>query len=137
MRTQTTKRYVLGMVSQQRAKVVAIVDDDELIRESLGGLMKAAGFPAVTFASGEEFLNSGEQENTACLIVDIRMQGMSGLELQSKLSKDDRRIPIIFITAHRDENTRMQALRAGAVKFLTKPVDKGVLIDSVRTALNI
>ena len=137
MHTQTTKRYVLGMVSQQRAKVVAIVDDDELIRESLGGLMKAAGFPAVTFASGEEFLNSGEQENTACLIVDIRMQGMSGLELQSKLSKDDRRIPIIFITAHRDENTRMQALRAGAVKFLTKPVDKGVLIDSVRTALNI
>jgi len=125
------------MVSQQRAKVVAIVDDDELIRESLGGLMKAAGFPAVTFASGEEFLNSGEQENTACLIVDIRMQGMSGLELQSKLSKDDRRIPIIFIMAHRDENTRMQALRAGAVKFLTKPVDKGVLIDSVRTALNI
>ena len=125
------------MVSQQRAKVVAIVDDDELIRESLGGLMKAAGFPAVTFASGEEFLNSGEQENTACLIVDIRMQGMSGLELQSKLSKDDRRIPIIFITAHSDENTRMQALRAGAVKFLTKPVDKGVVIDSVRTALNI
>jgi FixJ family two-component response regulator len=137
LHTQTTKRYVLGMVSQQRAKVVAIVDDDELIRESLGGLMKAAGFPAVTFASGEEFLNSGEQENTACLIVDIRMLGMSGLELQSKLNKDDRRIPIIFITAHDDENTRMRALRAGAVKFLTKPVDKGVLIDSVRTALNI
>jgi FixJ family two-component response regulator len=137
LHTQTTKRYVLGMVSQQRAKVVAIVDDDELIRESLGGLMKAAGFPAVTFASGEEFLNSGEQENIACLIVDIRMLGMSGLELQSKLNKDDRRIPIIFITAHGDENTRMQALRAGAVKFLTKPVDKGVLIDSVRTALNI
>ena len=125
------------MVSQQRAKVVGIVDDDELIRESLRGLMKAAGFPAVTFASGEEFLNSGEQENTACLIVDIRMLGMSGLELQSKLNKDDRRIPIIFITAHDDENTRMRALRAGAVKFLTKPVDKGVLIDSVRTALNI
>jgi FixJ family two-component response regulator len=137
LHTQTTKRYVLGMVSQQRAKVVAIVDDDELIRESLGGLMKAAGFPAVTFASGEEFLNSGEQENTVCLIVDIRMRGMSGLELQSKLNKDDRRIPIIFITAHGDENTRLQALRAGAVKFLTKPVDKGVLIDSVRTALNI
>ena len=128
---------MLGMVSQQRAKVVAIVDDDELIRESLRGLMKAAGFPAVTFASGEEFLNSGEQENIACLIVDIRMLGMSGLELQSKLNKDDRRIPIIFITAHDDENTRMRALRAGAVKFLTKPVDKGVLIDSVRTALNI
>ena len=115
----------------------SIVDDDELIRDALHGLMNAAGFPALVFASGEEFLNSGEQENIACLIVDIRMLGMSGLELQSKLNKDDRRIPIIFITAHDDENTRMRALRAGAVKFLTKPVDKGVLIDSVRTALNI
>ncbi|HKV79571.1 MAG TPA: response regulator [Candidatus Sulfotelmatobacter sp.] len=125
------------MVPQQRATVVAIVDDDELIRESLRGLMKAAGLPAVAFESGEEFLNSGEQEHTACLIVDIRMPGMSGLELQSELNKDDRRIPIIFITAHGDEKMRMQALRAGAVKFLTKPLDKGVLLDSVRTALNI
>ena len=116
--------------------MVAIVDDDELIRNALGGLMKAAGFQAVAFASAEEFLNSGEQERTACLIADIRMPGMSGLELQAKLSKDQHKIPIIFITAQGDEKMRMQALRSGAVKFLTKPLDKGVLLDSVRIALD-
>jgi FixJ family two-component response regulator len=98
--------------------------------------MKAAGFPALTFASAEDFLNSGEQENTACLIADIRMPGMSGLELQSRLSKDNLRIPIIFITAQGDEKMRMQALRAGAVEFLAKPFDDDVLLDSVRAALN-
>jgi FixJ family two-component response regulator len=98
--------------------------------------MRAAGFPALAFASGEEFLNSGELERTACLIADIRMPGMSGLELQSELMKDHHRIPIIFITAQGDEKMRMQALRAGAVKFLTKPLDRGVLLDSVRTALD-
>ena len=116
--------------------MVAIVDDDELIRDALQGLMRAAGFPSMAFASGEEFLNSGELERTACLIADIRMPGMSGLELQSELKKDRHRIPIIFITAQGDEKMRMQALRAGAVKFLTKPLDRGVLLDSVRTALD-
>ena len=116
--------------------MVVIVDDDELVRDSLDGLMKAAGLPALTFASAEDFLNSGEQENTACLIADIRMPGMSGLELQSKLSRDDLRIPIIFITAQGDEKMRMQALRAGAVEFLAKPFDDDVLLDSVRAALN-
>ena len=116
--------------------MVAIVDDDELIRDALQGLMRAAGFPSMAFASGEEFLNSGELERTACLIADIRMPGMSGLELQLELKKDHHRIPIIFITAQGDEKMRMQALRAGAVKFLTKPLDRGVLLDSVRTALD-
>ena len=116
--------------------MVAIVDDDEFIRDSLHGLMRAAGFPALTFASGEEFLNSGELDRVACLIADIRMPGMSGLELQSELNKDHHRIPIIFITAQGDEKMRMQALRAGAVKFLTKPLDRGVLLDSVHTALD-
>ena len=116
--------------------MVAIVDDDELIRDALQGLMKEAGFPALAFASGEEFLNSGELERVACLIVDIRMPGMSGLELQSKLNNDRHRIPIIFITAQGDEKMRMQALRAGAVKFLTKPLDRGVLLDSIQTALD-
>ena len=72
------------MASRESRKLVVIVDDDELVRESLIGLMKFAGFPALTFASAEEFLNSGEQEHTACLIADIRMPGMSGLELQSR-----------------------------------------------------
>jgi FixJ family two-component response regulator len=124
------------VASEEKQKVVAIVDDDELLRNALRGLMKAAGFPALAFASAEEFLNSGEQERTACLIADIRMPGMSGLELQAKLNKDHHKIPIIFITAQGDEKMRMQALRSGAVKFLTKPLNNGVLLDSVRTALD-
>lgn len=116
--------------------MVAIVDDDELIRDALHGLMKAAGLHALSFASAEEFLNSGKQQHTACLIADIRMPGMSGLELQSRLNKERHRIPIIFITAQGDEKMRMQALRAGAVEFLSKPFDDEVLLDSVRAALN-
>ena len=124
------------MASGESRKLVVIVDDDELIRDSLNGLMKAAGFPALTFASAEEFLDSGQQEHTACLIADIRMPGMSGLELQSRLSRDNLRIPIIFITAEGDEKMRMQALRAGAVEFLAKPIDDDALLDIVQAALN-
>ena len=124
------------MASKESRRVVVIVDDDELIRDSLSGLMKEAGYPALTFASAEDFLNSGELENTGCLIADIRMPGMSGLELQSRLSRDNLRIPIIFITAQGDEKMRMQALRAGAVEFLAKPFDDDALLDSVRAALN-
>jgi len=116
--------------------LVVIVDDDELMRSALDGLMKQAGFQALAFASAEEFLNSGEQERTACLIADIRMPGMSGLDLQSKLNRDRIRIPIIFITALGDEKMRMQALRAGAVEFLSKPFDDDALLDTVRAALN-
>jgi FixJ family two-component response regulator len=123
-------------MAKESRRLVVIVDDDELVRESLNGLMKAAGFPALTFACAEEFLNSGKQEHTACLIADIRMPGMSGLELQSKLNRDNLRIPIIFITAQGDEKMRMQALRAGAVEFLAKPIDDDALLDSVRAALN-
>lgn len=124
------------MVTDEKPKLVAIVDDDELIRDALGGLMKAAGFSTLAFASAEEFLNSGDQQHTACLIADIRMPGMSGLELQSRLNKGHHRIPIIFITGQGDEKMRMQALRAGAVEFLTKPFDDEVLLESVRAALD-
>jgi FixJ family two-component response regulator len=124
------------MAGKEKAKVVAIIDDDESIRSALQGLMKAVGFPALAFASAEEFLKSGEQRHTACLIADIRLPGISGLELQSKLNRDHQRIPIIFITAHGEEKMRMQALRAGAVEFLMKPFDDEVLLDSVRAALN-
>ena len=124
------------MTSEERSPLVVIVDDDELMRSALDGLMKQAGVQALTFASAEEFLNSGEQERTACLIADIRMPGMSGLDLQSKLNRDRIRIPIIFITALGDEKMRMQALRAGAVEFLSKPFDVDALLDTVRAALN-
>jgi FixJ family two-component response regulator len=123
------------MISMKEPKVVAIVDDDELVRGALSGLMKLSGFPALAFASAEEYLNSGEQERTGCLIADIRMPGMSGLDLQSKLLEEHYRFPIIFVTAQGDEKMRMQALRAGAVEFLSKPFDDGVLLDCVRAAL--
>jgi FixJ family two-component response regulator len=123
------------MATQGKTKVVAIVDDDDLMRSALQGLLKAVGLPARAFASAEEFLESGQQHDTGCLIADIRMSGMSGLELQAKLNAERLRIPTIFITAHGDERMRMQALRAGAVEFMEKPYDDEVLLESVRAAL--
>ena len=123
------------MITQRKTKLVAIVDDDDSMRGALRGLLKAVGLPAIAFASAEEFLKSGQQQQTACLIADIRMPGMSGLELQAQLNAEQCRIPTIFITAHGDERMRMQALRAGAVEFLTKPFDNKALIESVRAAL--
>ena len=123
------------MAIQGKTKVVSFVDDDDLMRSALQGLLKAVGLPARAFASAEEFLTSGQQHDTACLIADIRMSGMSGLELQAKLNADRIRIPTIFITAHGDERMRMQALRAGAVEFLAKPFDNKALLESVRAAL--
>ena len=123
------------MVTEIKSKLVAILDDDELMRGALQGLLKAVGLPAEAFVSAEEFLNSGQQHQVACLIADIRMPGMSGLELQAKLNAERHRIPIIFITAHGDEKMRMQALRAGAVEFMAKPFDDEALLESVRAAL--
>src|SRR5438876_6732752 len=123
------------MVTQGNTKLVAIVDDDDLMRSALQGMLKSVGLPSQAFASAEEYLNSGQQHQTACLIADIRMPGMSGLELQAKLNAEHCRIPTIFITAHGDTKMRMQALRAGAVEFLAKPFDDELLLDSVRAAL--
>ena len=115
--------------------MVAIVDDDDLMRAALQGLLKSAGLAAQSFASAEEFLRSGHQEDTGCLITDIRMPGMSGLELQAQLNADHYRIPTIFITAHGDAKMRMQAMRAGAVEFLAKPFNDEALLESVRAAM--
>ena len=123
------------MVTQSKTKIVAIVDDDDSMRSALVGLLKADGVAAQAFASAEEFLRSGQQHHTGCLIADIRMPGMSGLELQAQLKADRCRVPIIFITAHGDGKMRMQALREGAVEFLAKPFDDVALLDSVRAAL--
>ncbi len=120
---------------QSKTKLVAIVDDDDSMRSALQGLLKAVGLAAQAFASAEEFLKSGQQCQTACLIADIRMPGMSGLELQAKLNAEHCRIPTIFITAHGDEKMRMQALRAGAVEFMAKPFNDEALLDSVRAAM--
>jgi FixJ family two-component response regulator len=123
------------MAIQAKAKMIAIVDDDELMRGALQGMLKSVGLPSQTYASAEEFLKSGQQQHAACLIADIRMPGMSGLELQAQLNAEHCRIPTIFITAHGDTKIRMQALRAGAVEFLAKPFDDEVLLESVRAAL--
>jgi FixJ family two-component response regulator len=123
------------MAVQRTTRLVAIVDDDDSMRSALQDLLEAVGLAARAFASAEEFLGSGLQQETACLIADIRMPGMSGLELQAKLNAAHCRIPTIFITAHGDTKMRMQALRAGAVEFLAKPFDDEALVESVRAAL--
>jgi FixJ family two-component response regulator len=120
---------------QQQTKFVAVVDDDDLVRTAIEGLLKSVGLPARTYVSGEEFLDSGHHQEAACLIADIRMPGMSGLDLQARLNAERCQIPTIFITAHGDEAMRLQAIRAGAVEFLPKPFDDELLLESVRAAL--
>ena len=123
------------MVTDHNAKLIAIVDDDESVQRALQDLLEAVGLSTQCFGSAEQFLQSGQQGNLACLVADIRMPGMSGLELQAKLNAEKFRVPIIFITAHGDEKMRLQAMRAGAVDFLTKPFDQEVLLDCIRAAL--
>jgi FixJ family two-component response regulator len=125
------------MAAGGNAKLVAVVDDDEAFRAALQRLLKAAGFSVRSFASAEDFLDSGRQHEIGCLIADIRMPGMSGLELQAKLKAEHCPIPTILITAHGDEKLRLQAMRGGAVKFLAKPFDGAMLLESVRVALEL
>ena len=122
------------MTNKSTSQLVAIVDDDRSVQNALKDLLESAWLSARCFGSAEEFLESDERNETACLVADIRMPGMSGLELQSKLKAEGSRIPIIFITAHGDENNKIQAMKAGAVEFLSKPFDDEVLLEKVRAA---
>jgi FixJ family two-component response regulator len=124
------------MINERKAKMVAVVEDDESYRVALQRLLKSAGLSVLAFASAEDFLNSGRQRETGCLISDIRMPGMSGLDLQARLNTEQCPIPTIFITAHGDEKMRLQAMRGGAVKFLAKPFDGAILLEAVRVALD-
>jgi FixJ family two-component response regulator len=124
------------MATEEKTKMVVIVDDDESMRNALRGLMKEVGLPAQAFASAEDFLAFDHKQQTGCVIAAIRMPGMSGLELQARLKAERCNVPIIFITGHGDEKMRLQALRAGAVEFLSKPFDDEILLDSVRAAMN-
>jgi FixJ family two-component response regulator len=123
------------MNKTERAKVVVVIDDEEPVRQGLQRLLRSAGLNVSSFASAEEFLNCGQLEDAGCVIADIRMPGMSGLDLQSQLNAEGSPIPIIFLTAHGDENMRIRAMRAGAVAFLAKPFEREDLLDRVRTAL--
>jgi FixJ family two-component response regulator len=115
--------------------LISIVDDDESVREAIKGLMRSMGYRAEVFASAEDFLSSSHLNETACLILDVRMAGMSGLELQSQLTASNCRVPTIFISAHSDRRAR--ALEAGAVAFLMKPFSDDALLNAINLALSI
>ena len=117
------------------SRLVAIVDDDESVQRALQDLIESDGLSALCFGSAEQFLDSTARHEAACLIADIRMPGLSGLELQAKLKAERCPIPIIFITAHGDAEIRIHAMRQGAVEFLSKPFDDAVLLEIVHTAL--
>jgi FixJ family two-component response regulator len=115
--------------------VISIVDDDPSVRAATARLLRSMGFSAYAFASAKEFWSSPRLSETACLIADVEMPGMSGVELQDHLIAKGRTIPIIFITAFPDERVRDRAMRAGAVDFLSKPFDESRLLECVEQAL--
>ena len=114
---------------------ISIVDDDASIREALKSLMRSVQFDVEAFASAEEFLASERLHDTACLILDVNLPGMSGFDLQNQLNSERRGIPIIFITAHADDASRQRALKGGAIDFLGKPVRREPLFKAIRSAI--
>ena len=115
--------------------LISVVDDNDSVRESLRGLIRSVGFAVEDFPSAEKFLNSDRLNDTHCLILDVRMPGIGGLELQRRLVKSNRNIPIIFITAHGDEAARSQALKDGAANYLFKPFSEQALLNAINAAL--
>jgi FixJ family two-component response regulator len=125
------------MPVDRTSQLIAIIDDEEAMQDSLRDLMEAAGLVARCFGTAEEFLESDLHRKAACLIVDIRMPKMSGLQLQARLKEEGSKVPIIFITAHGDARARIQAMRQGAVEFFAKPFDHQLLLRRIRTALEM
>jgi FixJ family two-component response regulator len=115
--------------------LIVCVEDDAGVRDAITGFIAALGFAAETFSSAEEFLQSGRLDDMSCLIIDVKLTGMSGLELQTRLVAMGCNTPIIIITAFPDERVHAQAINAGAVCFLTKPIAKGDLVDCIDQAL--
>ena len=123
------------MVTQD-GRLICIVDDDASLRRSLRNLLMSVGFPVETYDSAEAFLEAPARDSIGCVVLDVRMAGMSGLDLLRHLASAGSRIPVIMLTAHADEETRRRSLEAGAVAFLEKPVRSAALLDAVRTALS-
>jgi FixJ family two-component response regulator len=117
--------------------LVAVVDDDESVRESLPDLLREFGFATHSFSSAEEFLTSDSLVQTGCLILDVAMPGMTGFDLQRELKLRGHSIPIIFISAHKDEVVRRRAFQQGAVEFLFKPFSDTALLEALNTALRV
>ena len=124
------------MLRNQTSRVIAVVDDNELMQDSLCDLIESGGFEAQCFGSARAFLESGLHLRAACLIVDIRMPKMSGLELQARLKEEGRNIPIIFMTAFDDPEIRAEAMKDGAVELLAKPFDHQLLLKMLRDTLD-
>jgi FixJ family two-component response regulator len=114
---------------------VCIVDDDASVRSGVGNLLKSVGYTTVTFSSGEEFLASPVIDDAVCVLLDVRMQGMQGLEVQRQLNAEHKDIPVVFMSAHGDDDTVQRAMQHGAVSFLRKPFGEEVLLDSLELAI--
>jgi FixJ family two-component response regulator len=123
------------LVSVVSNALVSVVDDDESVRESLPDLLREFGFAAQAFSSAEEFLASDYLDQTRCLVLDVAMPGISGPDLQQELTRRRQEIPIVFITAHRDEGVRPRLLERGAVECLSKPFSDTALLDALNAAL--
>jgi|HubBroStandDraft_5_1064220.scaffolds.fasta_scaffold132582_1 FixJ family two-component response regulator len=123
------------MEEGQTSKIIAIVDDNESMRDSLSDLIESGGFAARCFGSAKAFLESDLHREAACLIVDVRMPKISGLELQARLRQEECKFPIIFVTAYDDDETRAQAMKEGAVEFFAKPFDHQQLLKILRNTL--
>jgi FixJ family two-component response regulator len=132
---QTASQVTKG--EPQNQSLIVLVDDDELIRNSTARLLRSKGFRFESFPSAEEFIGSGRMGGTACLLLDVRMPGMGGLELQGLLATRGFRFPIIFVTANGNEQIERQALQAGASAFLHKPVPQDTLLRAIRNALQL
>ena len=115
--------------------IVMVVDDDVSVREALGSLIRSAGLSVETFASAHEFLQRPRPDGPSCLVLDVRLPGLSGLDLQKRMAEVNFRIPIIFITGHGDVPTSVKAMKAGAIEFLTKPFDDQDLLDAIQKAI--
>ena len=120
----------------QSNPVVATVDDDRRVRESLQSVLESAGYDTVTFESGEAFLESGVLSRVTCVIADVRLPGINGIELHRRIRRERRQLPVILITAHDDDDVRRQGLRDGAAAFLVKPFDGGDLLEHIARATN-
>ena len=117
--------------------VISIIDDDESVRDATTRLVRSLGFVGITYASASDFLRSPRLHETACVITDVQMPGIGGIELQRILIAEGNKVPIIFITAFPDEAIRARAMKAGAVGFLSKPFEGSTLIQCIDTALKI
>jgi FixJ family two-component response regulator len=116
--------------------LIGVVDDEESVRDALSSLIRSAGYRCMVFPSAEAFLDSGDVPNTDCTVLDVRMPGLSGLELQRRLRELRSSIPVVFVTGHADEFQRAEALKDGAIAFLNKPFSDEAILGAIRSALD-